>query len=61
MGMAKREMSVLNKIWKESNIAGTTKIKVVQTLAFSLFLYGVGTWALKAADCKRFDDIGMRC
>ena len=61
IGMAKSAMSRLTKIWKDRSITKHTKIKLVQTLIFSIFRYGAETWTIKAADRKRIDAFEMWC
>ena len=56
IGMAKTAMHQLTKIWKDSNIRKRTKIHVVRTLVFSIFLYGAEAWTLKATDRQRIDE-----
>lgn len=61
IGMAKSAMSQLQKIWKNRGIKLKTKIRLVRTLIFSIFLYGAETWTLKAADRGRIDAFEMWC
>ena len=61
IGMAKTAMNQLTKIWKDSNIRKRTKIHVVRTLVFSIFLYGAEAWTLKATDRQRIDAFEMWC
>ena len=61
IGMAKSAMSQLQKIWKVRSISRKTKVKLVNSLVFSIFNYGVETWTLKKADRDRIDAFEMWC
>lgn len=61
IGMAKSAMTQLRKIWADRNITRKTKIKLVQTLVFSIFSYGAETWTIKKADRDRIDAFEMWC
>ncbi|XP_037866981.1 uncharacterized protein LOC119628534 [Bombyx mori] len=61
IGMAKSAMSQLNKIWRDRNILKKTKVQIVETLVFLIFLYGAETWILKESDRRRIDAFEMWC
>lgn len=61
IGMAKSAMSQLDKIWKDRNVLKKTKIYIIRTLVFPIFLYGAESWTLKTADRKRIDAFEMFC
>lgn len=61
IGMAKNAMSQLQKIWRDRNISRNTKVKLVNTLVFSIFGYGAETWTLRKADRARIDAFEMWC
>ncbi|CAH2107939.1 unnamed protein product [Euphydryas editha] len=61
IGMAKSAMSQLQRIWRDRKISIKTKIKLVRTLIFSIFLYGAETWTIKSADRNRIDAFEMWC
>lgn len=61
IAMAKTAMSQLQNIWRDRNISRHTKIKLVRTLVFSIFLYACETWTIKAADRTRIDAFEMWC
>ncbi|VEN50288.1 unnamed protein product [Callosobruchus maculatus] len=52
---ARVPMAKLTKIWRDHNITKTTKMSLVQTLMFSIFLYVSETWTAKKADRARVD------
>jgi hypothetical protein len=57
--LAKSAMSQLTKIWKNRAITTAVKIRLVKSLVFSVCLYGVETWTMKAADRRRIDAFEM--
>ena len=59
--MAKGAMSNLNTIWKSRNIHLSTKIRLVKSLVFSIFLYGAETWTMKSRERARIDALEMWC
>ncbi|XP_012548777.2 uncharacterized protein LOC101741398 [Bombyx mori] len=61
IGMAKSAMSQLNKIWRDRNILRKTKVQIVETLVFLIFLYGAETWILKESDRRHIDAFEMWC
>ncbi|VEN64652.1 unnamed protein product, partial [Callosobruchus maculatus] len=48
-------MTKLTKIWRDRNITKATKMSLVQSLVFSIFLYASETWTVKKADRARID------
>lgn len=59
--MAKGAMGKLTKVWKDRNITKNTKARLVRTLIFSIFLYGVETWTIKESERKKIDAFEMWC
>lgn len=57
----KAGMTQMNKIWRYRNITNRTKVHLIRTLVFSIFLYGAELWTLKAADKRRTDAFEMWC
>ena len=56
---ARVAMTKLTKIWRDKNITKTTKVSLVQTLVFSVFLYASETWTVKKADRAHIDAFEM--
>ncbi|VEN45210.1 unnamed protein product [Callosobruchus maculatus] len=52
---ARVAMTKLTKIWRDHNITKATKMSLVQSLVFSIFLYASETWSVKKADRARID------
>ncbi|VEN63464.1 unnamed protein product [Callosobruchus maculatus] len=46
-------------IWRDHNITKATKMPLVQSLLFSIFLYASETWTVKKADRARIDAFDM--
>ncbi|KAL0838884.1 hypothetical protein ABMA28_016906 [Loxostege sticticalis] len=61
IGMAKSAMTQLEKVWKDRNVLNKTKIYIVRTLVFPIFLYGAESWTIKMADRRRIDAFEMWC
>ncbi|VEN40622.1 unnamed protein product, partial [Callosobruchus maculatus] len=56
---ARVAMTKLTKIWRDHNITKATKMSLVQSLVFSIFLYASETWTVKKADQARIDAFEM--
>ncbi|VEN49839.1 unnamed protein product [Callosobruchus maculatus] len=56
---ARMIMTMLTKIWRDRNITKATKMSLVQSLVFSIFLYTSETWTVNKADRARIDDFEM--
>ncbi|VEN33625.1 unnamed protein product, partial [Callosobruchus maculatus] len=52
-------MTNLTKIWRDHNITKATKMSLVWSLVFSIFLYTSETWTVKKADRARIDAFEM--
>lgn len=59
--IARTAMSNLAKIWTDRQITVNTKVALVQSLVFPIFIYGVETWTIKQADRRRIDAFEMWC
>lgn len=57
--LARSAMTQLNKIWRDRNITKQTKINLVSTLVFSIFLYASESWTVKEVDRRRIDAFEM--
>ncbi|VEN47270.1 unnamed protein product, partial [Callosobruchus maculatus] len=56
---ARVAMTKLTTIWRDHNITKTTKMSLVQSLVFPIFLYASETWTVKKADRARIDAFEM--
>ena len=63
--MARQKAVVLASIWKDRNIKTATKIKVMKSMVWAVFQYGVEGWTLKKSDRSRIEalkcDVGKKC
>ena len=50
----------LKVIWNDKNIAISSKIRLMRSLAMSIFLYACETWTI-TADIERIQAVEMRC
>ena len=53
IGIAKNATISLTKIWKNKSIALKTKMRLLNTLVFSIASYGAECWVLKKSDKKK--------
>ena len=51
----------LKVIWKDKNIAIGSKIRLMRSLAMSLFLYACDTWTIPADTERRIQALEIRC
>lgn len=58
---AKGSLTRLYKIWKDRGVSNRTKIKLIRTLIFPIFLYAAETWTIKSRDRERIDAFEMWC
>ena len=50
--MARQKAVVLASIWKDRNIKTATKVKVMKSMVWAVFQYGVKGWTLEKSDTK---------
>jgi len=51
--MARQKAVVLASIWKDRNINTAMKVKVLKSMVWAVFQYGVEGWTLKKSDRNR--------
>ncbi|XP_072032884.1 uncharacterized protein [Amphiura filiformis] len=54
-------MAKLKPLWNDKNISLGSKIKLMRTLAISIFLYAYETWTLTADLERRIQALELRC
>ena len=54
-------MTKLKVIWDDKNIAISSKIRLMRSLAMSMFLYACETWTITADIERRIQALEMRC
>lgn len=59
--MSKAAMTKLTRIWKDRNVSRKTKVRLVQTLVFSIFFYGAESWTIKQRERAKIDAFEMWC
>ncbi|VEN53395.1 unnamed protein product [Callosobruchus maculatus] len=57
--IARVAMTKVTKIWRDHNITKATKMSLVQSLQFSVFLYTSEIWTVEKADRARIDAFEM--
>ena len=48
-------MTKLDSILKSRDITLSTKVHLVKTMVFPVFMYGCESWTIKKAGCRRTD------
>lgn len=61
MAITRAAMDKMRKIWRNNNITKATKIRLVRTLIFPIFLYAAETWTLRDTEKKKIDALEMWC
>jgi len=59
--MVRQKAVVLASIWKDRNIKTATKVKVMKSMVWAVFQYGVEGWTLKKSDRNRIKAFKMWC
>jgi len=59
--MARQKAVALAIIWKDRNIKTATKVKVMKSMVWAVFQYGVERWTLKKSDRNRIEALEMWC
>ena len=54
-------MTILKVIWNDKNIAISSKIRLMRSLAMSIFLHACETWIIAADIERRIQALEMRC
>ncbi|KAI8429179.1 hypothetical protein MSG28_007716 [Choristoneura fumiferana] len=61
IAITRSAMEKLTRIWRDRNITKTTKVQLVRSLVFPIFLYGAETWTVKERERQRIDALEMWC
>ena len=61
IGQTTSALTKLKTIWKDKNIALSSKIRLMRSLVLSIFLYACETWTLTADLERRIQATEMRC
>ena len=54
-------MTNLDSIFKSRDITLPTKVRLVKAMVFPVVMYGRESWTVKKAECRRIDDLELRC
>lgn len=54
-------MAAFNNIWKSNAVSNSTKLAIIRTFVWSVFLYACETWTLKKKDEQRIQAFEMKC
>jgi len=61
IALARQKAVVLASIWKDRNIKTATNVKVMKSMVWAVFQYGVEGWTLKKSDRYRIEAFEMWC
>ena len=53
--LRRKVMTNLDSILKSRDITLLTKVHIVKTMVFPVFMYGCESWTIKKAECQRID------
>ena len=59
--MARQKAVELTTIWNDKNVTSALKIRVMKSMVWAVFQYGVEGWTLKKSDRNRIESFGMWC
>ena len=59
--LGRKVMTNLDSILKSRDITLPTKVHIVKTMVFWVFLYGCESWTIKKAECWRIDSFELWC
>ena len=61
IGIAASTMSRLSRVWHQSHLTLTTRLRLYMSLVVPVLLYGSETWTTTKADIARLQAFHMRC
>ena len=59
--LRRKVMTILDSIFKSSDITLPTKVHLVKAMAFPVFMYGCESWTVKKAEHRRIDAFELWC
>jgi len=61
IGLAAGVMKRLERVWSQTNLSTSTKIRIYSTCVLAVLLYGSETWTRTQLDSRRLESFHMRC
>jgi len=61
IAMARQKAVELTTTWKDKNVTSALKIRVMKSMVWAVFQYGVKGWTLKKSDRNRIESFEMWC
>jgi len=61
IAMARQKTVELTTIWKDKNVTSALKIRVMKSMVWAVFQYGVEGWTSKKSDRNRIESFEMWC
>ena len=59
--LGRKAMANLDSMLKSRDITLPTKVHIAKAKVFSVVIYGYESWAIKKANCQRFDAFNLWC
>ena len=59
--LGRKVMTNLDSILKSRDITLSTKVRLVKSMVFPVFMYGCDSWTIKKAECQRIDAFELWC
>ena len=59
--LGRKAMTNLDSILKSRDITLLTKVHIVKTMVFPIFMYGCESWTIKKAEHRRIDAFELWC
>ena len=59
--LGRKVMTNLDSIIKSRDITLPTKVRLIKTMVFPVFMYGCESWTVKKAECQRIDAFELWC
>ena len=61
IGLAAGVIKRQDRVWNQTNLSLSTKIRIYSTYVLAVLLYGSETWTLTQPDWRRLDSFHTRC
>ena len=59
--LGRKAMTNLDSVFKSRHITLPAKVRIVETMVFSVVMYGCESWTVKKAECQRIDVFELWC
>ena len=59
--LGRKAMTNLDSVFKSRHITLPAKVRIVETMVFSVVMYGCESWTVKKAECQKTDAFELWC